>query len=374
MDMGRTSSMVGLACVTTGFLSLRLYSRHLIKQRFWWDDWLIVFSLACNMAVLGLNIAMLSQVRHITTTTNPPLASQMVMPYKLLLASDVMYASSLSLTKLSALLMQYRIFDIARGFRRWVWLVGAFLVGWWVAVFFLLLFACWPVQKRWDSSIPGHCLSRNPGAIANSVATIVGNVMVLVLPIPQIWKLQLRRMEKVLLTMIFGLGICIICTSVVRLVVFVRNEETPTDLWSSMVAVVGWSDVEMSTGIICACLPALRPIIVRISKARARVCSCLRRNKPQRDSHNNSTIKNTSNSSSSAAPSKSSACRHSSMSKASACHVCRQTSHERLYYGVDHDLDSILSMDDELCSGDVAMTTMPFKHEFKHQVEPGTAV
>lgn len=204
MDMGKVSSMSGLACITTLFVSLRLLSRHLIKQCLWWDDWLMVFSLACNLGALGVNIAMVSRIRD---TSHPLSAPEMITVSKLLLASDMMYVSSLALTKLSALLMQYRIFDVARHFKRWVWAIGAFVMAWWIVVFFLLIFTCWPVQKRWDASVPGHCSSRSSGSIANSVVTIVGDVMLLVLPIRPIWNLRLRRMEKILLTLIFCLGI-----------------------------------------------------------------------------------------------------------------------------------------------------------------------
>jgi hypothetical protein len=207
MDMGKVGSMAGLAGHTTFTVFLRLFSRHLIKQRFWWDDWLMVFALACNLGALGVNTAMVIKVRDASEEGAPPLsAPEMIRVSKLLLASDMMYVSSLSLSKLSALLMQYRIFDVAHNFKRWVWAIGTFVVAWWVVVFLLLIFLCWPVQKRWDVSIPGHCSSRSSGSIANSVMTIVGDVMLLVLPIPQIWKLQLRLTEKILLTLIFCLG------------------------------------------------------------------------------------------------------------------------------------------------------------------------
>jgi DnaJ-class molecular chaperone len=152
-----------------------------------------------------------------------------------------------------------------------------------------------------------------------------------------------------------------------------------------MIALIGWSDVEISTGIICACLPTLRPIITRISKARARLCSRIHGKKTTGKHDSNSTSNNSSSSSSNRSGTATipSVCQHS-LSNGSdggkACHVCnttavnRQSSHDRLYYGADHDLYSILSMDDELSlehTGDMSMSIMPFKHEFGEHVGTG---
>jgi hypothetical protein len=42
--------------------------------------------------------------------------------------------------------------------------------------------------------------------VANAASTILTDIAILVLPIPQVWKLQLRRPEKVGVTFAFCLG------------------------------------------------------------------------------------------------------------------------------------------------------------------------
>ena len=70
----------------------------------------------------------------------------------------------------------------------------------------LFIGICIPVEKVWQPDLPGHCISQTGTWIANAASTILSDVAILVLPIPQVWKLQLRRPEKLGVTLAFCLG------------------------------------------------------------------------------------------------------------------------------------------------------------------------
>lgn len=124
---------------------------------------------------------------------------------KWLLVTEIIYVWNLAWTKLSLLCMYYRIFRFPF-FKKQVICVGAYVVIWAVCVSFLFTFICVPVEKLWHPDIEGRCVSELGVWLANASSTIFSDVIILLLPIPQVWRLQLKTFEKVGLTLVFGLG------------------------------------------------------------------------------------------------------------------------------------------------------------------------
>ncbi|KAG8410067.1 hypothetical protein J3459_007766 [Metarhizium acridum] len=122
-----------------------------------------------------------------------------------LLITEIIYVWNLCWTKLGLLCMYYRIFRFPL-FKGQVAGVGAFVVLWAVCVSFLFTFICVPVEKLWRPAIEGRCVSELGVWLANASSTIFSDVVILLLPIPQVWRLQLKTLEKVGLTLVFGLG------------------------------------------------------------------------------------------------------------------------------------------------------------------------
>lgn len=128
-----------------------------------------------------------------------------VMMAKYLVVAEILYAWNLGWTKLSLLLMYYRIFHIPF-FKKMTWAVGTFVFAWVICITFLFIFICVPVEKLWYPDLPGHCINQVATWIANAASTIFTDLLILLLPIPQVWKLQLQKAEKIALTFAFGLG------------------------------------------------------------------------------------------------------------------------------------------------------------------------
>lgn len=125
---------------------------------------------------------------------------------KYLVVAEILYAWNLGWTKLALLIMYYRIFRVPY-FKIMAWIVGAFVMAWVVCVMFLFIFICVPVEKLWYPEIPGHCINQVGTWIANAASTILTDLVILCLPVHQIWKLHLRKPEKIGLTIAFSLGL-----------------------------------------------------------------------------------------------------------------------------------------------------------------------
>ncbi|KAK4165536.1 hypothetical protein QBC43DRAFT_234787 [Cladorrhinum sp. PSN259] len=247
------TSMTVLAVVCVG---LRLFSRHLKGQKLWWDDWLLIFSLFWNFATVGFIFAMYKHGMGIHADKVP--MEDIVLMAKYLVVAEVLYVFNLVWTKLSILLMYYRIFRFPY-FKKWAYGIGAFIIAWVITITFLFIFICVPVEKLWYPQIPGRCINQVGTWIANAVSTIVSDLVILCLPIPQVWSLQLRKGEKVAVTLAFCLGFFVVFASAYRFsVLFSYSELDPT---YTLAPTVGWTAIEMSAGIVSACLPTFRPVM-----------------------------------------------------------------------------------------------------------------
>ncbi|KAM0492942.1 hypothetical protein ACHAP8_009606 [Fusarium lateritium] len=251
-------SMTLLALVSCG---LRLYSRHLKAQKLWWDDYVILFSMAWNLVVVGFIFAMHSCGMGLHADKVP--MDQIVMMAKWLVVAEVLYAWNLGWTKLSLLLMYYRIFRVPY-FKRMAWIVGTFVFAWVITITFLFIFICIPVAKLWYPDLPGHCINQVGTWIANAASTIFTDIVILCLPIPPIWKLQLGKSEKLGLTAAFAIGSFVVFASAYRTSVLFTY--TATDPSYTLAPTVGWTEIEMSAGIVSANLPTMLPVLRLVAK------------------------------------------------------------------------------------------------------------
>lgn len=129
-----------------------------------------------------------------------------VMIAKLMLAAEVLYGLNLCWTKIGILLMYWRIFNQVSYFKPVSYVIGGLVLAWGIVVTFSSIFLCVPVQKSWDPTVPGHCLNVLVIWTANAASTILTDIAILVLPLPKVWRLQLRTVQKVALTFSFALG------------------------------------------------------------------------------------------------------------------------------------------------------------------------
>ncbi|KAJ5766595.1 uncharacterized protein N7511_004211 [Penicillium nucicola] len=243
---------------------LRFISRHVSCAGIWWDDYTIAAALVFNwsMAILRwVQIAFYRNGRHFSYVSSGDNENFL----KTVLAGQIIYYSNAVLTKASLLLLFHRIFGVVRVFRWALWTSGILVIAYFIACTITAISACSPVAKFWDSSLPGHCIDIVAFFRWNGMANMLLDFLVLCLPLPMTWRVKTTVRQKWILTGLFLLGGLVCVASVLRLVSFeVANLEDPT---YTNVDSSAWSSIEQSLGIICACLPTLRPLIRRFSRS-----------------------------------------------------------------------------------------------------------
>ncbi|KAG7053176.1 cfem domain-containing protein [Colletotrichum scovillei] len=175
---------------------------------------------------------------------------------KLLFVLEFFYIIGLGVVKASILFFFLKIFP-NRGFRRILWLMQILnmLV---VLSYVILCFAqCQPFShfwNGWDGAHEGHCVDLNRIGLSHVSLNITLDIIMLILPITQIYKLQLDRKKKIGVMAMFLVGVFLTIVSILRiktLIAFATSLNTTAD----SVAVVLWAYVELGVGIVVACMP-----------------------------------------------------------------------------------------------------------------------
>ncbi|KAF7617327.1 hypothetical protein AFLA_005368 [Aspergillus flavus NRRL3357] len=88
---------------------------------------------------------------------------------------------------------------------------------------------------------------------------LVEDVIILLMPVPIVWRLKITLRQKIAVTIVFSLGGLVCIFSLMRLIEF-RNFVV-TDLASSSAKESIWTVLELDVAIICGCLPLLKPLL-----------------------------------------------------------------------------------------------------------------
>lgn len=90
------------------------------------------------------------------------------------------------------------------------------------------------------------------------------DLLVAILPVRVIWGLQIPKRQKIALLCILTIGWFVCIVSILRLHALILLAAHPTDQSWYGSATAYWSSIEMNLAIVCASLPALKPLIVKV--------------------------------------------------------------------------------------------------------------
>jgi hypothetical protein len=112
--------------------------------------------------------------------------------------------------KLSILLLYQRIFDTGNctgWFRISLKVLIAVTFVLETVYVFLVAFQCMPVSSLWDGTMAeAKCMNVGLAFVIGGTINITGDVILMVLPIPQLRKLQVSRKKKVAIAIMFAIA------------------------------------------------------------------------------------------------------------------------------------------------------------------------
>ncbi|KAL5596714.1 hypothetical protein BROUX41_006594 [Berkeleyomyces rouxiae] len=176
---------------------------------------------------------------------------------------EVLYFTHVTLLKLSILFFYLRIFP-GPAVRRLLWATVAVVSSFGLAFVIAAIFQCNPISyfwTRWSGETSGSCVSINHLAWANAAGSIFLDLCMLAIPLSQLRHLNLHWKKKLGVGLMFCTGTFVTVMSIVRLhslIKFANSHNTTWDQWEAAL----WSTIEINIGIICACMPSMRVVLV----------------------------------------------------------------------------------------------------------------
>jgi hypothetical protein len=102
--------------------------------------------------------------------------------------------------------------------------------------------------------------------MGQTIVTVITDFLVYVLPMPTLWQVQLPLMQRISLMILFGFGSIVVVAGCMRAYwVWFVEYQTYDVTWYGFYLWI-WAAVEANLGVICGCIPVLKPLVWRSSK------------------------------------------------------------------------------------------------------------
>ncbi|KAF1814661.1 hypothetical protein P152DRAFT_363961, partial [Eremomyces bilateralis CBS 781.70] len=138
------------------------------------------------------------------------------------------------------------------------------MIGWGVGFFTATVFGCWPIEMYWKSRSGDECTNEYVRLAVGTIVNIVTDFVVVLMPLPIIWKLQRPMREKIILWILMAVGLIHVRSDVqLRYHLFVPPPLSPTSLLTTPGLgglAFAYTVVECNLAIMCTSIPTLRPL------------------------------------------------------------------------------------------------------------------
>lgn len=235
-----------LCSLATVVVLLRLLSRKVSDVKFGWDDAFVIIALLFAWATAAAVFWRVSEFLN-----GPPDFQTLRTEKHAILLLQNTYYSGTAFVKFSILVFYRRIFPV-NVLRITTFALIGFITIWLIAVSLTTILSCTLIDYNWDVTQPdGYCFDARSFSVAFAIPIIGTDLLILLLPLPVVWRLQLQPKRKIALSMIFSLGTFVTISSGIRLYTLVVE---------SPVTAILWTEIELNIAIVCACLPTMMPL------------------------------------------------------------------------------------------------------------------
>ncbi|KAJ9341061.1 integral membrane protein [Paecilomyces variotii] len=235
--------------------AVRLWVRSVYMKGLGSDDVCFTFSyvFTCVLCVVSALMVRYGAGQHLKTLDPEDIERFLQLDFVISIA----YIFAFITIKVSFLLFYLRIFP---GKRVLAVCYGCivFLICQCIEETAVVIFQCSPVQKAWDSTVPGKCLNLLTFFYVSFGIKLASDLVIFFLPIPLLYKTKLSRGKKTGVIAMFALGFLVCLTSIIRAT---QLQNTSTDMTYIIVDELDWSSIEVTVAVICACIPSFKALI-----------------------------------------------------------------------------------------------------------------
>ncbi|KAF2794510.1 hypothetical protein K505DRAFT_189583, partial [Melanomma pulvis-pyrius CBS 109.77] len=180
----------------------------------------------------------------------------------------IIYGPFIFFTKLSILLLYLRLLVPTRWSPLWttIHIFIGISASFYTAITLVKIFQCNPIERAYKKSIPGRCINVPILLIVSGLFNTISDALILLVPIKACWNLKMSWQKKVAVCSVFTIGAIAPIFSAVGFACRVRTASSKDTTYDSPIILL-WATAEVTTGVICACLPTL-PSLLRRSNRR----------------------------------------------------------------------------------------------------------
>ncbi|KAF9700510.1 hypothetical protein EKO04_001498 [Ascochyta lentis] len=256
-----------LGPISTLLLFARLWIRVRVQRSPGWDDWLILVSWFCLMALTVIFPLLTEKFyfnRHLWDIEYKyyPIQRHYVM------AIYALFSLASGLIKISVLLFYRRLGSraVSPAFR-WTLRITIAVIGIYTIVFVsITMFMCTPISAFWNQInmkllLTGYkyrCANEGAEIVANGIISTIQDVVVASLPAVLCWNLQMRTRQKIALYSVFAVSYSAAALGTLRTITSYRSFFVTYDTTWTGCDVWLWSLLELHVGFACANTPAVK--------------------------------------------------------------------------------------------------------------------
>lgn len=244
-----------LCLVIVGVLmGLRIYVRTSVTNNFGKDDWLCILGW---ILAIGYSVTALIMCHFGGGINQWEVPKSQIKSFgKSVYVTMVLYGPCAFFIKTSILIFLTRVFAPFRRAVIGIYIFIGFMLAYYLPVVIIKSIICRPVRLFWDHDVPGKCFNQRALILADSVISVLSDLIIFALPLPLASDLHMPLKKKLRVAAIFSAGGLACITSIIRLVDIVHNGMSPNQTLVFM-RVNLWGIAEVNIGLICACLPIL---------------------------------------------------------------------------------------------------------------------
>ncbi|KAJ1711562.1 hypothetical protein AFGD_008289 [Aspergillus flavus] len=259
-----------LVLIPALIVALRMYCKVILNRGFGWDDMVISLALVLLLVYTALTtrgVQMGVIGKHVGDIDDPSKTPEAL---KLIYIGMIICIISCVLSKTSFAITLLRI--VTRPWQKailWFIIVSMNVIMWLCAICYLL--QCRPAAALWRSELmsTADCW---PSSIFQTIALTAGaysgcmDFILALLPWLVIWKLQMKRREKLGIAIAMSLGIFAAATAFIK-TTKLTNVSNVADYTYACSEILIWASAETGLTIFAASIPSLRVLFVRMSSS-----------------------------------------------------------------------------------------------------------
>ncbi|KAI9375129.1 hypothetical protein BJX61DRAFT_531873 [Aspergillus egyptiacus] len=246
--------------VVTIFVLLRYSIRAYYKQWVPVEDWTCLVAWLLFMGYCGIAIVVgnYGGGYHYYDVSDEDLVDYRMFCY----VATVLYCPMALLVKIALLSMLIRIFAPYKSKILFIYVFLAAITIYYIIAEIVKIRMCDPVPAYWTGA-PASCLDQKAALIADSVISVVSDLVILLLPLPLTWSLNMPRNKKLRVIGMLSAGGLATAFSVYRVVLVLQDGSSP-DITIFFMCVILSGNAEGGVALICACLPSLNIILAKV--------------------------------------------------------------------------------------------------------------